>query len=171
MINTLKMLIYYSIIYMLPHSRYCFLFNKFRTWYVGSILGIIKPDKGNYFENKVYIGNAINVKIGSHCHINENVFIQGATIGNYVMLAPGVIILNSTHNIERIDVPMVMQGEKKGINPIIEDDVWIGRNAIIFPGIIIKKGSIVAAGAIVTKNVESYCIVGGIPAKLIKKRI
>jgi maltose O-acetyltransferase len=133
-------------------------------------MGIMESDKENYFENKVYIGDATNIKIGSHCHINENVFIQGATIGNYVMLAPGTCILNSTHNIERIDIPMVMQGELKGLNPIIEDDVWIGRNSIILPGIVVKKGSIVAAGAIVTKNVESYSIVGGVPAKLIRKR-
>jgi len=169
--NKLKIFIYYTFISWLPHSRYSNLFNRIRTWYVSSVLGIMKPDKGNYFENKVYIGNASSIKIGSHCHINENVFIQGATIGNYVMLAPGAIILNSTHNIERTDIPMVIQGEKKGLNPIIEDDVWIGRNAIILPGIVIKKGSIIGAGAIVTKNVESYSIVGGVPAKLIKKRI
>lgn len=169
--NRLKILIYYSIIYRLPHSRYSYFFNRIRTWYVSSILGIMKSDKGNYFENRVYIGNASGIKIGSHCHINENVFIKGATIGNYVMVAPGAIILNSTHNTERKDIPMVMQGEKRGLNPIIEDDVWNGRNAIILLGIVIKKGSIVGAGAIVTKNVESYSIEGGVPAKLIKKRI
>ncbi len=65
---------------------------------------------------------------------------------------------------------MILQGEKKGINPIIEDDVWIGRNAIIMPGVRIGKGSIVGAGAVVTKNVEPYSIVGGVPAKLIRKR-
>ena len=53
---------------------------------------------------------------------------------------------------------------------IIEDDVWIGRNAIVMPGIKIGKGSIIGAGSVVTRNVESFSVVGGVPAKLIKKR-
>lgn len=155
----------------MPHSRYGLVFNKLRIWYVSTVLGIMKSNNNNYFENKVYIGNATQLKIGYHCHINENVFIQGATIGNFVMIAPGVSILNSTHNYDKTDIPIILQGETKNLNPIIGDDVWIGRNAIILPGIIIHQGSIVGAGAVVTKNVEAYSIVGGIPARLIKKRI
>jgi acetyltransferase-like isoleucine patch superfamily enzyme len=167
----LKLFIYYAALYQLPHSRYWHLFNKIRVWYVSSILGIMKPHKETYFENGVYIGDATQVQIGMHCHINENVFIQGAIIGNHVMIAPGVSILSSVHQSLHKNVPMILQGEKKGLNPIIEDDVWIGRNAIILPGIIIQTGSIIGAGAVVTKNVEAYSIVGGVPAKLIKMRI
>jgi len=130
----------------------------------------MKEDSNNYFEEGIYIGNGKDVIIGKHCHINENVFIQGAIIGDFVMIAPNVSILNSTHNYTSIDLPMIMQGEEKNMNPTIEDDVWIGRNAVIMQNVIIGKGSIVGAGAIVTKNVEPYSIVGGVPAKLIKKR-
>ena len=54
---------------------------------------------------------------------------------------------------------------------IINDDVWIGSNAVILPNCTIGKGAIIAAGAVVTKNVDSYTVVGGVPAKLIKRRI
>ena len=127
-------------------------------------------DHNSIFENDIYISDCRNIKIGKNCHINENVFIQGASIGNYVMIAPHVAILNSKHNHNRIDIPMVLQGEQKYVNPVIEDDVWIGRNAIIMPGIKIEKGSIIGAGAVVVKDVPSFSIVGGVPAQVIKKR-
>ena len=65
---------------------------------------------------------------------------------------------------------MIEQGMINNSNPIIEDDVWIGRNVIILHGLIVGKGSIIAAGSVVTKNIPPYSIVGGIPAKFIKSR-
>lgn len=158
------------VISKLPHSRYWNSFNKFRCWYMTFVLRIMIKDSGNFFENNVYIGKATHVSIGSHCHINENAFIQGAKIGNKVMIAPNVTILNTTHNHEDYRVPIIEQGILEEQNPVIGDDVWIGRNAVIMPGVNIGQGSIVGAGAIVTKNVEPFTIVGGVPAKVIKKR-
>lgn len=86
------------------------------------------------------------------------------------MIAPNVAILNDSHTFSDIDTPMVLQKKILGSNPIIEDNVWLGRNVIIMHGVRIGKVSIVGAGAIVTKVVEPYSIVGGVPAKLIKKR-
>lgn len=168
--HKLKLIIYYLIVAKLPNSRFGNIFRKIRIWYVCDILKIMQKDDGNFFEENVYIGNGKNITIGKHCHINENVFIQGATIGNYVMIAPNVTILNGSHKFDRVDMPMIMQGEEKELNPIIEDDVWIGRNTIIMPKISIGQGSIIGAGAVVAKNVESFTIVGGVPAKLIRKR-
>lgn len=170
MLNKIKYIIYYSIIQHLPHSRYLSLFNKIRCWYVCNILKLMKNHKNNFFEHNIYIGFKNSVTIGQYCHINENVFIQSAIIGSHVMIAPNVSILKSSHNFKFTDIPMIKQGESEGLAPIICDDVWIGRNAVILPGIKIGKGSIIGAGAIVTKNVEEYSIVGGVPAKLIKKR-
>jgi maltose O-acetyltransferase len=86
------------------------------------------------------------------------------------MIAPNVAIHSTTHIYHDIDLPMVMNGLSE-INPIfIEDDVWIGRNVVILPGIRIGKGCIVGANSVVTKNLEEYSIYGGVPAKLIKKR-
>ncbi|WP_240640185.1 acyltransferase [Mangrovimonas spongiae] len=134
------------------------------------VLKILKPSKETFVENKVYIGNAKQVNIGEGVQINENVFIQGATIGNYVMIAPNVSLLANMHKHDRIDIPIAKQGKTRGKPVIIEDDVWLGRNVIVMPGVKIEKGSIIAAGAIVTKDVPSYTVYGGIPAKFIKNR-
>jgi len=154
----------------MPHSRYWSFFNKFRCWYVTSVLNIMKKNSGNFFENNVYIGKAEKISIGFNCHINENVFIQGAIIGSKVMIAPNVAILNTSHKHSDWNIAMIDQGVSEEASPIIGDNVWIGRNAIIMPNVIIGEGSIVGAGAVVTKNVEPFSIVGGIPARIIKKR-
>ncbi|MBN2789743.1 MAG: acyltransferase [Candidatus Delongbacteria bacterium] len=166
----LILIFYYMIIKNMPNSRYGKFFNFIRVWYVSNIIKIISDPQKCYFENSIFISDAKNISIGSECQINENVFIQGAKIGNCVMIAPNTAILTSTHNFSRTDIPMVHQGSTKEIIPTIEDDVWIGRNVIIMPGVTIGKGSIIAAGAIVTKDVEEYSVVGGVPAKLIRKR-
>jgi acetyltransferase-like isoleucine patch superfamily enzyme len=166
----IKLIIYYLIISKLPNSRYGSFFRKIRNWYVCDILKIMQPHKENYFEENIYIGNAKNLTIGEYCHINENVFMQGVKVGDYVMIAPNVAILSSIHKHDLVDFPMIMQGEENNLNPTIEDDVWIGRNVVIMPGISIGKGSIVGAGSVVTKDIEPYSMVGGVPAKLIKKR-
>lgn len=127
-------------------------------------------DKNSFVEYGVYFSNGKNVKIGTNCHINENVFIQGAYIGNNVMIAPNVSLLSISHNYENTEIPMTNQGETKPNPPIIEDDVWLGRNVVVMPGITIGSGSIIAAGAVVTKNVAPFSVMGGVPAKLIKSR-
>jgi maltose O-acetyltransferase len=170
MIKKLLLVVYYLFIAKLPNSAYLEMSNKIRVFYLSKVLIIMKYDKESIFENDIYISDIKNLSIGRHCHINQNVFIQGATIGNYVMIAPNVAILNSTHNYDRTDIPMILQGERKKLNPIIEDDVWIGRNAIIMPGIRIQKGSIVGAGAVVVKDVPSYSVVGGVPARILRMR-
>lgn len=65
---------------------------------------------------------------------------------------------------------MNLQGMSKEHPVLIEDDVWIGANVIILPGVKISKGSIIGAGSVVTKNVPEYAIVGGNPARVIKYR-
>ncbi|NOR46111.1 MAG: acyltransferase [Candidatus Delongbacteria bacterium] len=164
------LIIYYVIISKLPNSRFCKIFNSIRVWYLSKVIKVMPYNKKTAIQDNVYIGNAKNISIGSECQINENVFIQGAKIGDHVMIAPNAAILTSTHNFSRTDIPMIHQGSTKEIIPTIENDVWIGRNVIVLPGVKIGQGSIVAAGAVVTKDVEEYSIMGGVPAKLIRKR-
>jgi len=170
-VHKLKLIVYYFIIQYLPNSRFSKLGNKIRVWYLSKILKVIKPSKETFIENKVYIGNGKQISIGSGVQINENVFIQGAVIGNYVMIAPNVSLLANMHTHDRIDIPMAKQGKVVGNPVIIEDDVWLGRNVIVMPGVKIEKGSIIAAGAVVTKDVPPYSVYGGIPAKFIKNRV
>ena len=113
-----------------------------------------------------------SIKIGNNCSINQFCVVYGhggLIIGNNVRIATHVIIIPANHKFDRIDIPIMDQGEtRKGI--IVEDDVWIGAGAIILDGVRISKGSIIAAGAVVTHNVPKYHIVAGVPAKVLKKR-
>lgn len=131
----------------------------------------MKRDKNNFFENNIYLGAGRKIVIGRNCQINENVFIQGAKIGNFVMIGPNTAILSKSHKHKDLETPMILQGETEEKIVEIKDDVWIGRNVIILPGVIIEKGCIIGAGAVVTKDTKPYTILGGIPAKIIKNRI
>lgn len=166
----IKLAFYYLIIQRLPHSNVIGFMNKIRVWYVCKVLKIMQKSPTSIFQHNVYIGDGTKLKIGTNCQINEHVYIQGANIGNDVMIAPNVTIISHRHIIDRTDIPMNMQGHESNLIVTIEDDVWIGRNVVIMPGITIHKGSVVAAGSIVTKDVPPYCIVGGVPAKKIKDR-
>lgn len=84
-------------------------------------------------------------------------------------MGPDVVILTHTHNIDRVDIPMGKQGSRVA-RVIIGDDVWIGMRSIIMPGVKIGNGAVIGAGAVVTKDVPDFAIVGGVPAKIIKFR-
>ena len=116
------------------------------------------------------INNAVgDVTIGDYTRIGiHNTIIGPVCIGNHVNLAQGITITALNHNFEdaskRID--------EHGISTkpvVIGDDVWIGANAVILPGVTIGSHCVVAAGAVVTKDVPDNCVVGGVPAKVIKK--
>ena len=121
-------------------------------------------------ESYCCINNAVgDVVIGDYTRIGiHNTIIGPVCIGNHVNLAQGITVTALNHNFEdktkRID--------EQGITTkpvIIGDDVWIGANAVILPGVTIGKHCVVAAGAVVTKDVPDNTIVGGMPAKEIKK--
>lgn len=167
----LKLIIYYVIIQNLPHSRFLKISNTIRIWYLSKVLKIMPYDKNSKFEYKIYVSDARQISLGSFVRINENTFFQGnVNIGNHVMIAPNVSVYSKTHKYDDLNTPMVLSGETPTKTVVIEDDVWIGINAVILPGIRIGKGAIVGANSVVSKNVEPYSIVGGVPAKLIRKR-
>ena len=87
------------------------------------------------------------------------------------MMAPEVFIAKNNHRFDKTATPMCFQGASENGITIIEDDCWIGRRVIMTPGRHIKKGSIIATGSVLTKDFDEYSIIGGNPAKLIKKRI
>ena len=112
------------------------------------------------------------IKIGKGTAVNHNTVIfgtGGVTIGASVMIAPNVVIASHNHVYSDRTKPMKDQGlEKREI--VIEEDVWLGSGAQITPGCRIGKGSIIAAGAVVTGDVPPYSIFGGVPARQIGSR-
>jgi len=111
------------------------------------------------------------IRIGANSLIGEMNVLRGQggiTIGDRVYTAPMVQMLAVNHVFDDPTRPMVEQGiTAEGI--VIEDDVWIGAGAIITDGVRICKGAVVAAGAVVTQDVSPYTVVGGTPARVLRK--
>lgn len=121
--------------------------------------------------DNVQIVDPWNIEIGNHFYINNHCTLLGfgsIKIGDYVMLGEYCEILAGEHEYSGLQ-PMMLQETKSG-SIIIEDDVWVGTHAVILPNVTIGRGSIIAAGAVVTKSVPPFTIVGGVPAKIIKRR-
>ena len=123
----------------------------------------INIEKGAVFASDISLGNdsgiGINSRISGKCVIGDN-----------VMMAPGCIIAPPNHVFDRTDVPMNRQGLKPSKGVVIVNDVWICTNAIILDGVKIGDGAIIAAGAVVTKDIPQFAICAGVPAKVIKMR-
>ena len=114
------------------------------------------------------LGGGVSIGFGSG--LGVNCLVHGPLIiGEKVMMGPDVVILTHTHNIDRTDIPMGDQGSRVA-KVIIGNDVWIGMRSIIMPGVRIGNGAVIGAGAVVTKDVPDYAIVGGVPARVIKYR-
>ena len=121
-------------------------------------------------ESFACINNAVgDVIIGDHTRIGlHNTIIGPVTIGSHVNLAQGITITALNHNFSDAEKRI----DEQGVNTtpvVIEDDIWIGTNAVILPGVTIGQHSVVAAGAIVTKDVPPHSLVAGVPAKVIKQ--
>ena len=123
----------------------------------------VNIEKGAVFASNVELGDRSG--LGINCRISGKVII-----GNDVMMGPNVSIFTANHAFDRTDIPMDQQGMSEEGPVIIEDDVWIGANSILLKGDHVGKGAIIAAGAVVTKDVPSGAIVGGNPAKVLKYR-
>lgn len=113
----------------------------------------------------------LNITIGDNSGIGEYSAIYGTCyIGDNVLMAPECIIYTVNHNFMDISRLILKQGVSEEKPVTIGNDVWIGRRVIILPGVTIGNGSVVAAGSIVTRDVEEYTVVGGNPARVIKRR-
>ncbi len=103
-------------------------------------------------------------ELGTRCMVQANVHI-----GNNVIMGPDVKIYSRNHKYDRLDMPIQKQGKNYYVTTI-GNDVWLGANVIITAGCNIGNHVIVAAGAVVTKDIPDYSIVGGVPAKIIGTR-
>ena len=122
----------------------------------------------------LYANDNGRINIGNNVSVNSNVCIAAADngeiiIGDFVLIGQNVVLRASDHEHSSIQIPIMKQGHTGG-TIVIEDGVWIGANAVITRNTRIGAHSIVAAGAVVTDNIAPYVIVGGVPAKVIRKR-
>lgn len=118
--------------------------------------------KGAEISPNSKMGN--NSELGTRCMIQSNV-----QIGDFVIMGPDVKIYSRDHKFESLDMPIRDQG-KNHYQTIIGNDVWLGANVIVTAGCKIGDHAVVAAGAVVTKDVPDFAVVGGVPAKILKYR-
>jgi acetyltransferase-like isoleucine patch superfamily enzyme len=167
--------------------RYCHKITVGKTLTIGdnveinalSAEGVILGNNVTILRNTVIecTGNiknmGVGLVIGDDVGIAQNCFIQvrgKVTIGSHVMFGPNVSIFSENHGFTNLETPMISQPTIRG-EVIIEDDVWLGTRSVILSGIRIGKGSIIAAGALVNRDVPPYSIVAGVPGKVIKSRL
>jgi acetyltransferase-like isoleucine patch superfamily enzyme len=128
-----------------------------------------------YVDKTFYMGRGCSVSsdlvAGAYVFIGPNSDIYPKVIiGDYTMLGPEVKIIGGDHKYDKAGTPIIFSGRDKQLETKIGKDVWIGSRSTIMRGVNIGNGAIIAASSIITKDVEPYSIVGGIPGKFIKMR-
>jgi maltose O-acetyltransferase len=121
-------------------------------------------------EHGADFGAGKGMEIGDYSGIGVNSIVGVLKVGKHVMMSPEVRIITKNHIFSDLSVPIPLQGSEPPRPVIIEDGAWIASRAIILPGRKIGKGAIVGAGAVVTKDVPPYAIVGGNPARILRYR-
>lgn len=143
--------------------------------------------RGSIIHNDARVGAAtqmVDSSIGRYSYCGTSCVIVCADIGNFCSIADGVLIGAASHAIDHVSTSPVFHAGRNPFRHVFSNipapsitqtkvghDVWIGQSAKILSGVQIGNGSIIAMGAVVTKDVEPYTIVGGVPAKMLKRRL
>ena len=147
-----------------PYKRYA---KRIRGAFVRHVLD--NPPKHFTVEHKASF--EYDLIIGENSGIGiRSVIPPMVKIGDNVMMGPDCHIFTAFHEYSRTDIPMIQQGYSERKPVVIGNDVWIGIRTIIMPGVHIGNGCIIGAGAVVTKDVPDYAVVGGVPAKVLRFR-
>lgn len=157
-----------SIVFALP--RHKLLFNPIKRLFL--LLHGAKVGRYVTFYPGIKISPGTNISFGNYVDLAWGVLITTrgtVTIGDRTLVGYGTKILSSNHNIPAAQGRIFDSGhEAKPV--VIGEDVWIGAHCVILAGVSIGEGAIVAAGSVVTKDIEPYTVVGGVPAKPLKTR-
>ncbi len=122
----------------------------------------------------LYAHDSDGIRLGNGASIGQGVILSSADggridIGEHVLIGPRAVLIAANHHYERANTPIIRQGHVA--RPImVEPDVWIGANCVVVGGVKIGRGSVIGAGAVVTKDVPPMEVWGGVPAKFIKRR-
>lgn len=148
------------------YRPYALFFPQLRSWLVRCF--IVRSGTGLRVKHNADISP--NIRIGNNSELGTRCLIQsGVAIGDDVIMGPDVKIYARNHGFDRLDIPMRLQGETAK-ETVIGNDVWIGANVLIMPGVTVGNHTILAAGAIVTRDVPDYAMAGGNPARIIRMR-
>lgn len=142
----------------------------------GVVIGFHRWRRGlKNVDPRAFVQNSADVKrdlvahayayVGPDCLLGPKV-----TLEKYVMLGPRVMIVGADHRIDLPGTPAIFAGRPTLEETVVEADAWLGAACIVMAGVRIGRGSVIAAGSVVTKDVPPYEIHGGIPAKLIRQR-
>lgn len=168
---------YFFVVFIETISFLIFMLPRFRTlnYFKGLYLRMFfkaKVGKRIVFYPNIWIFTGRNLILGDDVDLATGVLITtdgGVDIGARTLVGYGTKILSSNHNVPKLPARIFNSGHTKA--PVkIGNDVWIGANCIILPGVTIADGVIVAAGSVVTKDIPANVFIGGIPAKIIKER-
>tara|TARA_E500000331_G_scaffold182672_1_gene176035 strand:- start:25859 stop:26353 length:495 start_codon:yes stop_codon:yes gene_type:complete len=148
---------------LIPGRTGCIIRNFFLPYKNGKNVSIWE---GTHIDSpsKLELGNNVSINRRSVIHAGG-----GVRISDNVLIGPGVVIYSQNHNFHQKDININLQGYSKE-EVIINENVWIGAQSIILPGVNVGSNSIIGAGSLVKKDVESNTIVAGNPAKFIRYR-
>ncbi|MGF1765953.1 acyltransferase [Enterovibrio makurazakiensis] len=156
-----------GLILSLPRYRFCIFLKTCLLGLVGAKFG-----KNVDIYPGVWICPGRNLVVGDNVNLAKDVLITtsgGVSIGDRTLVGYRTQILSSNHTIPPIGQPFPISGDQHS-KVVIENDVWIGANCVITPGVTIGEGAVIAGGSVVTKDVLPNTIVGGVPAVFIKNR-
>lgn len=162
--------LYYMFARHLPvsYKPYGFGAKRIRRWVATPLFD--RSGRDINVEHGADFASGRGIEIGDRSGLGVNCRIGPCRIGRNVMMGPDVVFVTGNHEFSRTDVPMIDQGGQ-GPKPIeIGDDVWIGTRVVVLPGVRVGDGAILAAGAIVTKDVPEFAIVAGNPARVVRLR-
>lgn len=157
-----------ALVFALPRFR---VLNALKSLYLRLCFGAVIGRRVVFYPG-VWIFTGRNLMVGDDVDFARGVLVTtdgGVRIGDRVLIGYGSRILSSNHHVPPMPGRIFSGGHEHA--PVrIEQDVWIGSNCVILPGVTIGEGAIVAAGAVVTKDVPAFTYVGGVPARVIKQR-
>jgi len=142
-----------------------------RTQILSELFGKINPAKPPFIEPPFQCDYGSNIEVGDDCYMNFGCCIldcSKVTIGNNVLFGPNVQIYCPGHPLDPV-LRNGVNGPEFTLPVKVGNDVWIGGGAILLPGVTVGDGSVVGAGAVVTKDVEPLVVVAGNPAKVVKR--
>lgn len=171
MLRKILLVIYYGLLQyipMQPMPGYKIGY-RVRRWCVRHLLNSCGKDV--IVKDHCYFGTGTRLSVGDRSQMGSHARLNGQiTIGKDVVMGPDVVMMATSHGFSSLEIPINRQPSEPENPIVIGDDCWIGTRVIILPGVHLGNQCIVGAGAVVTHSFPDRCIVGGVPARIIKTR-